>query len=54
MSRRIRILLSVILLMISLFIFGHGTGSLSAVQKAAKEFLLMLQDFASKDIVGIV
>jgi hypothetical protein len=49
-----RIILAIILLILGLSVFGHGTDGFKAVQKAAQNFLIMLQEFASKDIVGIV
>lgn len=51
---QIKILLTIILLIIGLFVFRHGMDSLNAAQKAAGNFLLMLQEFAKKDIVGII
>ena len=54
MSESVKILFAIILLIIGLFVFKHGTGSLNAAQKAAENFLLILQVFVSKDIVGIV
>jgi hypothetical protein len=53
-NTKTRIILSILLLIIGLSVLGHGTGGLKAVQKAAHHFLIMLQEFASKDIVGIV
>jgi hypothetical protein len=53
-STKTKIILVFILLIIGLSVFGHGTDGLKAVQKAAHNFLIMLQEFASKDIVGIV
>ena len=53
-STKTKIILAIILLIIGLSVFGHGTDGLKAVQKAAHNFLMMLQEFASKDIVGIV
>ena len=51
---KIKILLAIILLIIGLFVFRHGTGSLNAAQKAAGNFLFILQEFASKDVIGII
>ena len=53
-STKASIMLAIILLIIGLSVFGHGADGLKAVQKAAHNFLMMLQEFASKDIVGIV
>ena len=53
-STKTRIILAIILLIISLSVFGHGADGLKAVQKSAHNFLIMLQEFVSKDIVGIV
>jgi uncharacterized protein YpmB len=52
-STKTKIILAVIILVIGLSVFGHGTTVMKAVQEAAHNFLMMLQEFASKDIVGI-
>jgi hypothetical protein len=49
-----KIILAVILLIIGLSVFGHNTTGMKAVHEAVYNFLMMLQEFASKDIVGIV
>jgi hypothetical protein len=49
-----KIILAIILVIIGLFVFRHGTGSLKAAQHMTGKFMLMLQEFAKNDIVGII
>ena len=49
-----KIILTIVLLAIGVALLWPGSGGLKTVQKAAYDFLMMLQEFASKDIVGIV
>ena len=51
---KIKIILALVLLVIGVVVFWPGSDGLKTVQKAAHNFLMMLQEFASKDIVGIV
>ena len=54
MTKSIKILLAIMLLITGLFFFKHGTGSINAAQNAARHVLFILQEFVIKDIVGIV
>ena len=54
MSIKIHAIFVAILLFIALLVFGQGTDSIKVAQKITQDFLLMLQEFASKDVIGII
>ena len=53
LSTRVKIIFSIILF-IGFLIFGYNADRREAVQETVHHILKMLQEFASKDIVGIV